>query len=88
MHAYSILVPLCSIPRLSGRVQLEAGTRKCRELAEHPELVVARRVLELGSGTGLCGILASKLGAAQARSPSSSACSRAFFFARHRGMNP
>ena len=38
-----------------------------RELAEHAELVAVRRVLELGSGTGLCGILAAKLGATQAR---------------------
>jgi predicted nicotinamide N-methyase len=39
--------------------------RARRELAEHADLVAGRRVLELGSGTGVCGILAAKLGAAQ-----------------------
>ena len=34
-------------------------------LAKAPELVRGRRVLELGSGCGLAGILAAKLGAAQ-----------------------
>lgn len=37
----------------------------CRELAAHPEAVAGARVLELGAGTGVCGILAAKLGAAQ-----------------------
>lgn len=31
-------------------------------LAEHPEWLAGKRVLELGAGLGLCGILASKLG--------------------------
>jgi Lysine methyltransferase len=35
----------------------------CRELAAHPALVRGRRVLELGSGTGLVGIVAAALGA-------------------------
>ena len=34
-------------------------------LAERPELVRGREVLEMGSGTGLCGIVASQLGAAK-----------------------
>ncbi|KAK9833379.1 hypothetical protein WJX81_000333 [Elliptochloris bilobata] len=37
----------------------------CWELAEHTELVAGRRVLELGSGTGICGILAAKLDSLQ-----------------------
>ncbi len=53
-----------------GRRVVRSGSgarpaRARRELAEHVELVVGRRVLELGSGTGVCGILAAKLGAAQ-----------------------
>ena len=34
-------------------------------LAERPELVRGLEVLEMGSGTGLCGIVAAKLGAAK-----------------------
>lgn len=33
------------------------------ELAADPSLVAGKRVLELGSGCGLCGFLATKLGA-------------------------
>ncbi len=32
---------------------------------EHPKLVKGQAVLEIGSGTGLCGIVAAKLGASQ-----------------------
>ena len=39
----------------------------CRHLVDNPALVRGRRVLELGSGTGLCGIVAAKLGAAEVR---------------------
>eukprot|EP00887_Chlorella_sp_A99_P004659 scaffold4.g4659.t1 len=35
----------------------------CRELAAYPRAVEGARVLELGAGTGVCGILAAKLGA-------------------------
>jgi len=35
----------------------------CRELAAHPESVRGLDVLEIGAGTGLCGIVAAKLGA-------------------------
>ncbi|KAL4425856.1 hypothetical protein ABPG75_009872 [Micractinium tetrahymenae] len=37
----------------------------CREMAAHPDIVAGRRVLEIGSGCGGCGILAAKLGAAE-----------------------
>lgn len=37
----------------------------CRELLKHPAVVAGKAVLEIGSGCGLCGILAAKLGAAQ-----------------------
>ena len=37
----------------------------CSMLAERPELVHSLEVLEMGSGTGLCGIVAAKLGAAK-----------------------
>lgn len=40
-------------------------TSLCRRLAEKPELISGKRVLEIGSGCGLCGILAAKLGAAE-----------------------
>ena len=39
----------------------------CSMLAERPELVRGLEVLEMGSGTGLCGIMAAKLGAAKVR---------------------
>jgi len=35
----------------------------CRVLADHPSFVRGHRVLEIGSGCGVCGILAAKLGA-------------------------
>jgi hypothetical protein len=35
----------------------------CRELAAHPSIVRGQRVLEIGAGCGVCGILAAKLGA-------------------------
>lgn len=37
----------------------------CRLLVENPRLVEGKEVLEIGAGTGLCGIVAAKLGAAQ-----------------------
>ena len=40
-----------------------------RHLTAHPQLVRRRRVLELGSGCGLCGILAAKMGAAEVHCP-------------------
>jgi Lysine methyltransferase len=39
------------------------GVPGCRELVDHPSLVSQRSVLELGSGCGLCGVVAAKLGA-------------------------
>lgn len=39
-------------------------------LVERPELVHGLDVLEIGAGTGLCGILAAKLGAAKVTLPS------------------
>lgn len=38
-----------------------------RELAGNRDIVAGKRVLEIGSGCGLCGIVAAKLGAAQVR---------------------
>jgi len=35
----------------------------CQYLVEHPELIVGKRVLELGAGIGLCGLGALHLGA-------------------------
>lgn len=39
----------------------------CRELVAHPGIVAGKEVLEIGSGTGLCGIVAAKLGAHMVR---------------------
>lgn len=36
-----------------------------RELIAQPSMVAGKRVLEIGSGTGLCGVFAAKLGAAE-----------------------
>ncbi|KAK9824542.1 hypothetical protein WJX72_011185 [[Myrmecia] bisecta] len=47
---------------LGARVWLVAHSL-CRELVEHPEIVRGCDVLELGSGCGICGILAAQLGA-------------------------
>ena len=38
-------------------------------LVERPRLVHGREVLEIGAGTGLCGIVAAKLGASKVFSP-------------------
>jgi predicted nicotinamide N-methyase len=40
------------------------GLALARYLTEHPELVEGRRVVDLASGSGLCGIVAARLGAA------------------------
>ena len=37
----------------------------CREMAAHPSAVAGAAVLELGAGTGVCGLLAARLGAAR-----------------------
>ena len=37
----------------------------CSMLAERPQLVLGQEVLEIGAGTGLCGIVAAKLGASK-----------------------
>ncbi|KAA6419328.1 MAG: hypothetical protein FRX49_10727 [Trebouxia sp. A1-2] len=49
---------------LGARVWVVAHTL-CRELVEHPGIIAGKSVLEIGSGCGLCGIVAAKLGAAQ-----------------------
>jgi Lysine methyltransferase len=41
----------------------------CRELLDNPEAVRDKAVLEVGSGTGLCGVFAAKLGAMQVCPP-------------------
>ncbi|MEW5315328.1 MAG: hypothetical protein WDW38_006768 [Sanguina aurantia] len=38
----------------------------CREMTKYPEMVAGHRVLEIGAGCGVCGILAAKLGASEA----------------------
>jgi predicted nicotinamide N-methyase len=43
------------------------GLAVVQYLTEHPELVDGRSVLDLGTGSGLCGIVAAKLGAASVR---------------------
>lgn len=43
--------------------------RDRRELVVTPSLVRGRSVLEIGAGVGLCGLLAAKLGASEARPP-------------------
>ncbi len=40
------------------------GLALCRYLTEHPEVVEGRRVVDIASGSGLCGIVAARLGAA------------------------
>jgi len=42
------------------------GLALCRYLAEHPEAVAGRRVLDLASGSGLCAIAALEAGASSA----------------------
>ncbi|KAL0036907.1 hypothetical protein WJX77_004594 [Trebouxia sp. C0004] len=49
---------------LGARVWVVAHTLS-RELIEHPGIVAGKSVLEIGSGCGLCGIVAARLGAAQ-----------------------
>ncbi|EJD47875.1 S-adenosyl-L-methionine-dependent methyltransferase [Auricularia subglabra TFB-10046 SS5] len=58
---------------LESRTMIEAGTTGlhtwgaslalCQHLQEHPELVRGKRVLELGCGSGLLGIVVARLGA-------------------------
>ena len=55
-------------PSVAGTSGADPISQKCRELAESRELVEGKEVLELGSGCGLCAILAAKLGAKQASS--------------------
>lgn len=43
------------------------GSLLYRELLEHPSIVAGKSVLEIGSGCGLCGIVAAKLGASQVK---------------------
>ena len=46
-----------------GEYVWPAGLAMCDYLKRHPELVKGKRVLELGSGTGVVGLFAAKLGA-------------------------
>lgn len=43
------------------------GQALARHVLDHPELVVGKRVLDFGSGSGLCGIAAAMAGAASVR---------------------
>src|SRR4051812_44194719 len=40
------------------------GLAVCRFLVEHPDEVAGRRVVDIAAGSGLCGIVATRLGAA------------------------
>ncbi len=46
----------------------------CSALVDKPALVQGKSVLEIGAGTGLCGIVAAKLGAAHVTPNSHSHC--------------
>lgn len=50
-----------------GLLLWESAPALAVALAEHTELVAGRRVLELGAGAGLAGLVASQLGAASVR---------------------
>ena len=52
-------------PGTTGAAVWNAGTALAGYLATNPEVAKGRRVIELGCGTGLCGIVAAKQGAAQ-----------------------
>lgn len=50
-------------PGTTGAAVWSAGERLADVLCSQPELVSGKRVVELGCGTGLCGIVAARLGA-------------------------
>lgn len=50
-------------PGTTGAAVWTAGVSLASLLAREPELVKGKRILELGCGTGLCGIVAARLGA-------------------------
>jgi predicted nicotinamide N-methyase len=53
------------VDRFVSRVVWPSASELCTYLAARPELVRGKRVLELGSGTGLCGLAVALLGARQ-----------------------
>jgi predicted nicotinamide N-methyase len=53
------------VDRFVSRVVWPSASELCAYLAARPELVLGKRVLELGSGTGLCGLAVALLGARQ-----------------------
>ena len=57
---------VCFCPKTDMRA-LTASLHAYRELLAHPSIVAGKTVLEIGSGCGLCGIVAAKLGAQQVR---------------------
>ena len=55
---------------LEQATQLQVGRANnvawcCRELVRDPSIVRGKSVLEIGAGTGLCGIVAARLGASE-----------------------
>jgi len=53
------------IEKFVSRVVWPSAEAMCEYFVQHPELVKDKTVLELGSGTGLCGLVVSKLGASK-----------------------
>mmetsp|Transcript_7866 Transcript_7866/g.14472 ORF Transcript_7866/g.14472 Transcript_7866/m.14472 type:complete len:274 (-) Transcript_7866:194-1015(-) len=53
------------IEKFVSRVVWPSAQEMCRYFVKHPQLVEGKRILELGSGTGLCGITLAYLGAKQ-----------------------
>jgi hypothetical protein len=62
-----LLIKSACRPWLTGCCLLLVVCCCCRELVRHREIFAGQQVLELGSGTGLVGLLAAAAGAQQVR---------------------